>query len=170
MSCKEYAERLAHYAIDGLAPPDKAALEKHLESCDACRVELAQLQAMVKILSYDAHEPLTEIEKLNIEREVFRKLSSQIHRQKTKSKRIIRLTVQIAAAIVIFVMGYRAKAIINNDNRQGRTLTTMEQIRQVTDHSQIYASTLRFSKEGLTLIAKGKKSLSDVVVLEQRNQ
>ncbi len=167
MSCKKYTEWLAHYAIDGLAPRHKAELEKHLEWCEACRLDLAQLQSTVKVLWHRAHEPLTELEKSTMEREVFRILSSQIHHRKTKSKRTIRLMVQIAAAIVIFVMGYRVKAIVNNDNREDQTLTTVEQIRQVTDYSQIYASTMRFSKEGLTLIAKGKKSLSDVVVQEQ---
>jgi anti-sigma factor RsiW len=170
MSCKEYTEWLAYYAIDGLAPQDKAELEKHLKSCDECRVELAQLLATVKILSYDVHKPLTEVEKLNIEREVFRKLSSQIHHRETKGKRIIRLMVQIAAAIIIFIMGYYMQAVINDDTGEGQMLTTVEQIRQVTDYSQICASTMRFSKEGLTLIAKGKKSLSDVIVQEQRNQ
>lgn len=170
MSCKKYIEWLALYAIDELTPPDKAELEKHLGSCDACRVELEHLRATVKTLSYDTQKSLSEVEKSSIEREVYRKLSSRIHRRETSRRPIIRLVIQVAAALVIFVSGYGARAIINGDRSRDQAPATMEQIRQATDYHQMYASAMRFSEEGLTLIAKGKKSLSEVTVQGLKNK
>jgi anti-sigma factor ChrR (cupin superfamily) len=46
-ACEQSAQVCA-YALQGLAPHETAAVEAHLESCDACRRELAALRPVIE--------------------------------------------------------------------------------------------------------------------------
>lgn len=162
MSCKEYTEWLALYVLDELAVPEKRKVEEHLESCDACQALLAQLRAAVEMLSRNPQESLSDTEKSGIEREVLWKLASRVPRPRAQRKWVFRWTVRVAAAFLIFVLGYQAHTITGGNQNLSQTPATIQQLRQATDHRQGLASSLRFSKEGLTLIAKGRKSLSEM--------
>jgi anti-sigma-K factor RskA len=57
---EQFAEDLALYALDALTGDERAALEKHLEGCPGCRLELEQLRGDAALLALSvsgAHPP-----------------------------------------------------------------------------------------------------------------
>jgi hypothetical protein len=119
-------------------------------------MELARLQVVAGGLSSDSHEPLSEVEKLGIERKVFQQLSQQARRRYASDNRFVRSMIQVAAAVVIFVTGYGVKSIVNRESDPMPEIIDRIELR--SDYSRMHASTMRFSKEGLKLITKGKRS------------
>jgi anti-sigma factor RsiW len=51
-NCREWRESLGAYALGQLAGDERAALEAHLEGCEACRVELASLEPVALMLPH----------------------------------------------------------------------------------------------------------------------
>ncbi len=58
MACSERLESIALYAGGDLEPEAAEALQKHLETCEACREELASLRGARRFAS-DAFQPAT---------------------------------------------------------------------------------------------------------------
>jgi len=57
MNCDRAAELLVDYSEDALGARKKRALEEHLSGCEACRVELSQIESVKeRVLSLDAPE------------------------------------------------------------------------------------------------------------------
>jgi len=54
---EQFADELALYALGSLPPAEAAALEKHLESCAACRRELQELRGDASLLALSAAGP-----------------------------------------------------------------------------------------------------------------
>jgi len=48
--CREWRHLLGAYALDDLAPGERAGLEAHLEGCAACRAEAASLADVARLL------------------------------------------------------------------------------------------------------------------------
>lgn len=48
---------VAPYALDALSDEERAAFEQHLDSCDDCRAQLAELQEATAALAYAAEGP-----------------------------------------------------------------------------------------------------------------
>lgn len=159
MSCDKYSEWLALHAIDELRSSDRQELERHLMSCEECRKELTQLRTVVRGLSDDSGDTLSEVERLGIEREVFRQLSHRSRRRIAGGKRFVRSMIQVAAALAVFVTGYGVKSIINGD--AGLSPEIRDRIELGSHYGQTHASAIRFSTEGLKLITKGKRSWNE---------
>jgi anti-sigma-K factor RskA len=54
---EQFAEDLALYALGALQGEERSLLEKHLEDCSACRLELQQLQGDMALLALSASGP-----------------------------------------------------------------------------------------------------------------
>ncbi len=54
MNCREWEERLASYAGGDLLPPEKAAVERHLQDCAGCQLFLSGLTESLLLLR-EAH-------------------------------------------------------------------------------------------------------------------
>jgi len=54
---EQFAENLASYALRALKGEERAAMERHLETCAACRAELQQLQGDMALLALSASGP-----------------------------------------------------------------------------------------------------------------
>lgn len=54
---EQFAENLASYALRALEGEERAAMERHLETCAACRAELQELQGDMALLALSASGP-----------------------------------------------------------------------------------------------------------------
>jgi anti-sigma factor RsiW len=60
IACRELVELLTEY-LDGVLPPDeKAAVDAHLDGCDACRIYLDQMRATIATLGSVPVETLSD--------------------------------------------------------------------------------------------------------------
>lgn len=58
--CDGMKKTLADYAVGGLGAPAEAQVERHLDSCPACRAELAALNRAADLVSQVGLEPAPE--------------------------------------------------------------------------------------------------------------
>ncbi len=57
-----WTERLSAYLDEELSPDERAALERHLETCDECRVALKQLRGVVAwAADFEGREPANDV-------------------------------------------------------------------------------------------------------------
>ncbi len=60
IACRELVELLTDY-LEGVLPPDEvAAVDHHLDGCDACRIYLDQMRATISALGSVPVETLSE--------------------------------------------------------------------------------------------------------------
>jgi anti-sigma factor RsiW len=60
IACRELVELLTEY-LDGVLPPDEvAAVDAHLDGCDACRAYLDQMRATIAMLGSVPVETLSD--------------------------------------------------------------------------------------------------------------
>ncbi len=60
IACRELVELLTDY-LEGVLPPDEvAAVDAHLDDCDACRAYLDQMRATISMLGSVPVETLSE--------------------------------------------------------------------------------------------------------------
>ena len=69
MAQPEIHDQAAAYALDALDPEDRWTYERHLDTCDRCREEVATLREIAADLAYgaDGPEPAPELRELILE-------------------------------------------------------------------------------------------------------
>lgn len=79
---KQLHDWLGAYAIGGLEPEESRAVRRHLETCEACRFELQQLEGLHELLEASA---LAEEPPPHLEERVIRAVASALERGQTPS-------------------------------------------------------------------------------------
>jgi anti-sigma factor RsiW len=57
--CRELVELVTPYLEDVLPPNERAAIERHLASCDGCQTYVEQMRQTVRAVGHIPHEPIT---------------------------------------------------------------------------------------------------------------
>jgi len=163
VSCRQYTDKLALLATGDLEPAEKRELEQHLKECSACRAELEELRVVVAMFEPGGADGLTEIERLRLENEIYRKLAARppTGLSTQKASRVISTLVRIAAAIAIFALGYAAHPLFTAPGRPEASVAQLVESRgSIPENWQASASGLRLSPNGLRAIARGTTALA----------
>ncbi|MCK4606693.1 MAG: zf-HC2 domain-containing protein [candidate division Zixibacteria bacterium] len=161
MNCKRYKDALPMYAAGDLDSSERDKLEGHLKVCPDCRAELEKLSDVVTMLSPTGSDSLTDIEKLRLENAVYRRLAAKSSGA-NKTHGITGLIIRVAAVLVIFFSGYGAQTLISGPDKDQQTMPGVFEasLGMMSRQRPVIASGLRFSPEGLKIIARGKSALA----------
>ena len=163
MSCGQYTDKLALMATGDLEPVERRELEQHLKECPSCRAELEELRVVVAMFGTGHADALTDIERLQLENEIYRKLAARgSHEPVARSgSRVVRTLLRMAAAIAIFALGYAAHALLTPPGQPEPTVPQFAQSwSTIPDDWKASALGLRLSPDGLRAIARGTIALS----------
>ncbi len=160
MNCKRYKDALPLYATGDLDSSIREKLEEHLKVCPDCRAELEKLSDVVAMLSPTGSDSLTDIEKLRLENAVYRRLVAKSSGA-YKSQRVTGLIIRVAAVLVIFFSGYGVQSLVSGLDKDQQTMPgVFEASLSMSRQRQAIASRMRFSPEGLKVIARGQSALT----------
>ena len=163
MNCDQYRDSLPLYVSGDLGPEESEKLAQHLDVCPACRAEYEKLSEIVAALSPTDSERLTDLEKLRMENEVYRRLSQKASRNYLRGKRPVaaRAVLQIAAAFLLFILGYSARSFVSELYEGPRaSARVLHSSRSSAQYEQALESGLRFSSQGLKAIAGDRTAIS----------
>ena len=154
------------YATGDLDKSELEDVKAHLELCENCREELKQVSEITSILTSIKSTGMTELEKLKLENELYRKLAKEKILTDTNRRSSITINLlRVAAALIIFFIGFSVKSImtepeaVKDYNDAQVMLTSLEK----TGNQRLVSSGLRFSEAGFKLIASGKASVKSGV-------
>ncbi|MEW6411314.1 MAG: zf-HC2 domain-containing protein [Candidatus Zixiibacteriota bacterium] len=164
MNCGKYEEELALYAMGELNCGKAEELRLHMEGCESCRDTVREYENMMTAFTRSKESDLTEIEKLRLENSVFRHVAARfVLRSKGGRSRLVPYLLRVAAALVVFLFGYGVSHVFDSSNRPV-PVTSLQMMSGLTEGEYRYTtatSQLRFSAEGLKLIARGQSALPD---------
>lgn len=162
MNCKKYINLLPLYVTGDLDKAELDDVKAHLKLCENCREELKQVSEIASMLTSTESSGMTELEKLKLENEIYRKLAKEKILTDSENKSSITINLlRVAAALIIFFIGFSVKSIITEPkavkdyNDAQVMLTSLEK----TGNQRLVSSGLRFSEAGFKLIANGKSSV-----------
>ncbi len=159
MSCKRYKDALPLYVTGDLDPDEHSKLDEHLKVCPRCRTEFEKFSDVVAMLSPTGSDNLTDLEKLRLENAVYRRLAAESSGTR-RTPGIIGIIIRVAAVLVIFFSGYGAQSLVSELDQDQQTLPgVIEASVGMMRQRPAIASRLRFSAEGLKVIARGKSAL-----------
>lgn len=165
MSCDNFNELILDSILKDSDTHNKIELQKHIKTCNKCRLEYEQIQSAVKALSPDTSEGLTLVEKLQLENEIY---EDRLRRLSGRNSGIVwfkRLTA-VAAALFFFFLGYSIRSV-SPDNLPAQNMASDEKSIEKRMNLQLSRiSGQRVSPRGLLLIAKGKKALEEYEFLK----
>ncbi len=165
MNCEKYADLIPLVALGEATDSERAAFEQHAANCADCRAELERLHEVVTLLQPRPGEAPAEIETLQMENEILRRLAEEslhhtvIHRRRAP----LRLLVRIAAAVVFVTLGYLARPSLSGlFSTPQPTAHVPEPIVVREDVRRAMKSGYRFSNEGLAVIARGAEAVKEI--------
>lgn len=99
---REWLDRLGQLVVGGLDGPGRTELERHLESCSACRAEAEALMPMAEVLPLAAPDrSLDDDPPLDLAERIVRRIGQErTMRAVTRRRRWYRTAVSVAAAVV----------------------------------------------------------------------
>jgi len=157
MKCEQYKELLPLYITGDLEQSEAESIARHLEGCTACRSIYDSLRETANVLKDNGNPPLSELEKLTMEREIYRRLVRPETGQSVKKRWLL----QIAAGIALFFLGFGARYITSDKASQPplKPIYTVESTMASAEYKLDKAPGMRLSSQGLKLIARGKSEL-----------
>ena len=160
MNCRKYQDKLALLALGDLPRAERETLEAHIKDCPACRSEYESLCEVVSLYSPQPEDKLTAIDKLTLENNVLHQLLKDRQSRKMRARpRTLTYLLRLAAAILIFFAGYAAPAFMTQTiSPRQATIGVGEKI-LAGQQNRALVSGLRFSADGLKVIARGKSAL-----------
>lgn len=162
MKCHKYRDMIPLYAMSELDESQKAKLEKHFRECLSCREQLEEIKQAIGAFAAAESESLSEIEKLKMEREIYRSLAAGIDEKSLTISgfNLAKVLLRVAAVIIIFLFGFGVRHIITVDKEPKIPEYKISQgVYALSDSNWSQVPGLRFSAEGFKLIAKGKSAL-----------
>ena len=164
MNCKKYINLLPLYATGDLDNAELDNVKAHLKLCENCREELKQVSEIASMLT-SSPEGMTELEKLKLENDIYRKLAKEKVLTDSDNKSSITINLlRIAAALIIFFIGFSIKSIMTEPeaNRVFDNQILLTSLEKSGSQLSVFSG-LRFSEAGFKLIASGRSSVkSDV--------
>lgn len=164
MKCHKYRDMIPLYAMGELDELQKAELEEHFHECSACSEQLEEIRQTIGTLTTEESESLSDIEKLKMEREIYRRLAAGVDDKSHIISRfnLPKMLLRVAAAIIIFMFGFGVRDIITSKKEPKIPEYEISQgVYALNDLKWSQVPGLRFSAEGFKLIAKGKSALEN---------
>ena len=160
MRCEQYFEMLPLYVSGDLTGDERAGLKQHLSECVRCRAERDRLSEVARMLAPSANDRLSELEKLRMENDILKRLVSG---DKTESaprrSSATSLIIRIAVAAAIFIIGFSVRPLVPVSDQAPPVASAT--LTDLAKYSSDFNAGMRFSKQGLRLIARGKSGLTD---------
>lgn len=150
MNCDKAKELIELYILDDLPESDKELVENHLKECDDCRSIADDYTNIFEMLDKKHDATLSEVEK--------EKLKSSLNLETKPVSSFNKRFLQIAAAIIIFFMGYFSSYLVNESFSQDLPKASTPE----ASYTKATINNYRFTAEGLKVIANGKKALSEM--------
>jgi hypothetical protein len=175
VNCLEVREQLTEYALGTLAPEEARRVERHLEWCEGCRKELAELldgMAPLALTVPEANPPR------HLEERVVTRLMAASGRWKGASQRGIRALVTATAAAMLVAVGALSWAIAERQNAVDVKQEVAGQLEQAnnfikalqavgaTPYTAVLRSTSGDSQASGTVIVYSGRSVNDFVLLQ----
>jgi predicted anti-sigma-YlaC factor YlaD len=144
MTCHDTTMSLGVYLLGALDAAEHADVEAHLDSCAACRAELAQLEGLPALLSRltiddVSAEPLALPDEL-FERVAARARAEDAQREPSHLVRYRRLTAVAAAVVVLAAGGVSWAALHSSPARAPQAISLPEQSPHVGHHRGVTMS------------------------------
>ena len=162
MNCNKYRDLIPLYGMRGLDNQLKEELKKHLETCPDCRNELESISKVINALYTKDVDSLTEIEKIKMERELYRQMAT-CRVTKFRPKIVSywpKMLLRVAAVFVVFLLGFMVRHIISIDKDANHPeYQIAESTLVMNDIDWSDRPGLRFSAAGFKVIARGKSAL-----------
>jgi len=155
-NCKSFIDELALMALDELSENEMQRINQHLAECASCAEHFKELQEVTLMLGHSPADKITELEKLQIENAVYRRLAYSPTASPRQSW--IGTTLRLAAALALICLGY-VGGIFSIESRPLRPepLSVESQLASYEWNKNV--ASFRFSPQGLKLIARGRESL-----------
>lgn len=157
-NCKTFIEKLALLALDELEENETRQVNQHLAECTSCADNFKRLQEVTSILGHSPKDDITEVEKLQIENALYRRLAQSPGR--TPRRSWVASTLRLAAALALIAMGYVGGTFSSGSQAPTPEPLSTESILASLDWKGNIAS-FRLSPQGLKLIARGRESLKN---------
>jgi anti-sigma factor RsiW len=108
MSCRETTMSLGVYLLGALDPVERAEVEAHLDTCESCRQELAELAALPSVLDQLSIEDFA-LEPPEVPDDLFERVAAQARAEQAAhdagSRRNYRRLLVAAAAVLVITAG-----------------------------------------------------------------
>ncbi|WP_299838320.1 HEAT repeat domain-containing protein [uncultured Tenacibaculum sp.] len=116
MKCKEIQDKLMAYVMHEVSDTERNLIEEHIESCDACQLELKNTQLLIEALG----EVKEEQPGITIKHRFETALQEEIKLEKSKvvrleTKQEWKSYLRVAASVVILISGYFLGKMSNNE-------------------------------------------------------
>ena len=162
MNCKDFRELLPLAAAQNLSDESRQEVEQHLAECPDCRLAYEELKATVDLLTGGEADDLSDIERLRLENQVLRRLSSS---GEARAQRVqfsaVRTALRFAAVIALLAIGYTAYPLLGPPGTTPtRSTSPLANVSDSPESVRSAAAVYRYSGAGLKLIAGGTQSLS----------
>ena len=155
-NCKTFIDKLALLALGELEENETRQVNQHLAECASCADNFKRLQEVTSILGHSPADEITEVEKLQIENAVYRRLA--LSPSPSTRQSWIGITLRLAAALLLITLGYVGGTFsLESQPLRPEPLSAQSQLANL-DWKENIAS-YRLSPQGLKLIAKGRESL-----------
>ena len=153
MSCERFKEMILDNIVDENDLEKNADLQKHILTCEACRLEYEQTKSAIRIMKPEPGEGLTTIEKLRLENGIYEARLRRFASRNTRGVYIKRLTA-IAAALFFFFLGFSIRSFYTGDSGIEKKTAAEQRVAELPAG--------RF-----LLIAKGRKALQEYESVRQ---
>jgi hypothetical protein len=175
MSCLDARENLVEYVMGTLGPEDARRLDRHLEWCEGCRKEVAELrEGLAPIaLSLDPVEPPRQLEE-----RVVARLMTAAGRWKAAPRQGARALVAATLAAVLVALGALGWAVAERQHVVGVKQHAADQLNQAKAFARFlesvgatpYFSTLRATSQSSevsgSVVVYSARSVKDFVLAQ----
>ena len=155
MNCKYVLDNIPLYILDELTPEEIKYLKNHLKTCPACQAEFESYGDVMEMITNDSCKTLSEVEKLKLENSIYKIYLSQ-SKNRTSHKNMFGYSLKAAAVIVIFFIGYFSSTITADLVQEQSRIAYYQNKMNKTEIYRAQSSMLRFTSDGLKIIAHGK--------------
>ena len=161
MSCERFKEMILDSILDECDPIKNTELQKHILTCEDCRLEYEQMQSATGIMKTKSGEELTPVEKLELENIIYRARLRQFTSRNARVVFLKRLTAA-AASLFLFFLGFSIRSFYPGDSGIEELTVADQRIEEFLGRSLPDLSGQRMSSRGLFMMAKGaRKALQE---------
>ena len=167
MSCDKFKELILDNLLEEPDANNNPELRKHINTCNACRLEYERIQSAVQALKPGKGEGLSLVEKLRLENNIYEARLKRLSGGNLGILWLKRLAA-IAAALIFFFLGYSIRSLHQVSLPDRNMASAEKNIEELMNAPFSRISGQHISPQGLLLIAKGSKALQEYESMKPR--